>query len=126
MIQRKVLIVCLMIVLMGICGCGQQTGEKESSTAPTGYPSGEVQREYVYYEDTLYVYADRYETSLPENCELVGEVLSVDNTKLPQEDFQASRLKVGNEVYAVTDENILYVKAGEERFECFEPENESE
>ena len=42
----------------------------------------------------------------------------------PQEDFHAARLTVGNEVYAVTDENLLYVKTGEERFERFVPETD--
>ena len=126
MIKKKVLLLCLMIVLVGICGCGQQSEENESSIAPTGYPDGEIQRKYVYYDDTLYVYSDRAVKSLPENCELVGKVLSVDNINLPQEDFGAARLVVGDEVYAVTDEELLYVKVGEEWFGRFVPEKVDE
>ncbi len=122
--QRKILMMCLLTIVLGISGCTQQIDEKESSMAPTGYPEGEIQREYVYYDDTLYVYSDSCRASLPENCELAGEVLIVDNMNLPQEDFAAARLAVGDEVYTVTDQELLYVKTGEERYERFVPEIE--
>lgn len=89
----------------------EQKSESEQLT-PTGYPSGEIQRASVYYNGTLYFYtAEGTELPLGEGFERVGAITAIDNTEYPSEEFCASRLEVGQEVYGNRDEpDQIYVK----------------
>ena len=84
-------------------------------TEPTGYPTGQLQQEFVFYSGNVYVYAVSYVESLPEDYVKVGEILSVDNQNMPSSDFQAANLKVGEAVYSVnssapSEDNDILVK----------------
>ena len=102
----------------------ESSAETDSSESPTGYSSGRLQREFLYYKGTVYVYAASYVKTLPDHYLKVGEILSVDNENMPTSDFQAANLEIGEEVYTfegsetATDMYII-VKRSEDRFEKF-------
>lgn len=108
-----------MVVLLSVLAAsgiiffiGWGTQSKDTPPEITA-PTGEIQREYVFYQGNLYVYQSSGTQTLPEGCELVGEILAVDNTKLPAEELHASRLSVGREVYSVGERGELYVDMGD-------------
>lgn len=94
------------------------TAENSGNEQPTGYPSGEVQRLYVFYNDKLYVYNDNKLslsedeiTQIYEGYEMVGTIQKISNQEMPDEQLEASRCEVGLNVYAnqnKTDEILLY------------------
>ena len=95
----------LMISLLWAC--------HKEELVPTGYPSGEVQRPFLVYHGTLYVYADELleHTALPLNCSEIGRIASVDNKNMPQEDFAASRMDVGTVLYSTDEETPPHIYA---------------
>ena len=71
----------------------------------TGYPSGLIQRQYLFYNNKLYVYAYQWIT-LPNDissegtgAEELGNVKKVDNNELPNENFEASQIPLGAKIY---------------------------
>lgn len=104
----------LLMVYSSKGGVVSQTNQKAEAeqTAPTGYPSGEIQRASVCYNGTLYLYtADGFDLPLGDGFEKAGTIAAVDNTEYPSEDFHASRLDPGQEVYGNRDEpDRIYVK----------------
>ncbi len=69
----------------------------------TGYPSGTVQTESLYYNGGLFFYfagdAD-HPNELPLGYRKIGEVGNIDNDHLPKANLDAARLKTGMSVYA--------------------------
>ena len=81
-----------------------------TSSSPTGYPSGNIQRPYLYCKGELYsslgeVWHDR--SSLTE----IGIVRKVDNEDFPDEEWEASHLSPGQRVFMKTEdpENKVFV-----------------
>jgi len=86
----------------------------EKNQQPTGYPNGEIQIPHLFYAGKVYIYTDQTTTKgLPDGYEKVGAVESIDNKHLPSKDFMASRLCLGQEVYAQSqsEADFLYVSA---------------
>ena len=72
----------------------------------TGYPSGTVQVESVYWSGVLYVYYagdDDHTNELPGDYRKIGEIGEIDNRDYPDADWEASRLRTGLSVYARED-----------------------
>lgn len=122
------LVLALLAALLASCAQEKPQAPAEPSGQnvplagdPTGYPSGEVQWEFVFYGSTLYVYSDEYLTQLPEDAQEVGAVVSVDNLNLPDTEFEASRLEVGTKIYTRSTSGELIVANGEGRYERFAP-----
>ena len=86
-------------------------GENETTNSiivPTGFPSGEVQREFLFYNGTLYVYGYEYYIDVNEEeisnkwdgYKYVGKVEKTSDTKTPNEEFEAAHLNIGASIYA--------------------------
>ena len=91
--------------------------EPSHSLTPTGYPSGEYQHIYLLYNGVMYTY-DTSGTGRWEEGEAqaetmgltkVAEVEIVDNHNPPTENLQATRLTVGDPIYAKEGEDCIYV-----------------
>ena len=98
----------MMACLSGLAGCGAESG---TATAPTGYPSGEAQRQQVMYNGVIYSYtANGFDNPLPDGYGLVGEVKEVDNSQEPEADWCGSRVDVGQKIYASDDSSAIYLE----------------
>ena len=140
--MRKYIIIMIGILMLLCAGCGDNapnsaadnnptttkeiitttqeitTTENSGDEQPTGYPSGEVQRLYVFYNDKLYVYDDNKLSisedkiaEIYEGYELVGNIQKISNQEMPDEQLEASRCEAGLNVYAnenKADEILLY------------------
>lgn len=82
----------LLAVLMILASCSVP----EDEHGPTGRVG--IQDSYLYYNDALYI--SKYQTvTLKEEPYLVGEVLSVTDNEIPDEEFEAYDLEIGWNVY---------------------------
>ena len=83
--HRKALVIaaCAVLLLGGITYASGIKKTPMEHTEPTGYPTGQLQQEFVFYSGNVYVYAVSYVESLPEDYVKVGEILSVDNQNMP-------------------------------------------
>lgn len=130
--RKYIIMIGILMLLCAGCGDNPQnsadnnptttkeitTTENSGDEQPTGYPSGEVQRLYVFYNDKLYVYDDNKLSisedkiaEIYEGYELVGNIQKISNQEMPDEQLEASRCEVGLNVYAnenKTDEILLY------------------
>ena len=97
-----------MICLSGLVGCASRhSGE----ITPTGYPSGETQRQQVMYDGVVYFYtANGFDNPLPDGYALVGEVKTVDDSQEPVKDWSGSRVDVGQKIYASDDASVVYLE----------------
>ena len=117
----------LLAVLVVVAGCSpaslpvDQQGDVDATvssdrrpefteTSLYGYPWGTVQRAFLMYDGTLYVYADRSVTELLPSYQQIGSVKVVDNTKVPSQDFDATWLEEGMGVYKHPEESALFVQ----------------
>lgn len=115
--QRKVFTACLLLTcLTAVCLLVGYRINYDSigngSVTPTGYPSDEIQRPYVFYNGALYTYdATGFDEPLAEGCTRVGTVKEVDNSRYPDTDFYGCRVDAGQEIYA-DQENLdtIYLK----------------
>ena len=107
--MKKIIAITLTIVcVLGLVGCNKTNGE---DLTPTGYPSGQVQRQQVMYNGVIYYYAaNGFDSPLPDGYELVGDVKEVDNDKEPSVDWCGSRVDVGQEIYASDNSSSIYLK----------------
>lgn len=106
--KKLLLVVLSMAFLSGLAGCSSRSG---SQTNPTGYPSGEVQRQQVMYDGIVYIYtANGFDNPLPNDYTLVGEVKAVDNSQEPAEDWCGSRVDIGQKIYASDDASVIYLE----------------
>lgn len=105
--MKKIIAIAMTLVcLLGLAGCN-----KTDNLTPTGYPSGQVQRQQVMYHGVIYYYtANGFDNPLPEGYALVGEVKEVDNGKEPSVDWCGSRVDVGQEIYASENSSSIYLK----------------
>lgn len=99
MIEKRKSLFLAFIAVMLLCGCASP--EISYETSPTGYPSGEVQGEFLYYGGTVYGNISENLLRLPEGLAMIGKVAKYDNTAMPDEEYEGSRaLTVGTELYA--------------------------
>lgn len=91
----------------------EETTEEETTVAPTGYPDEEVQKEYLFWDGSLYTYDVYYLTELPEDAIEIGEIGTVDDINYPDEDLEASHLVAGLRVYKDASRDYLYVESNE-------------
>ena len=97
---------------------------KGKLTPPYGYPSGTIQSQYLLYKETLY----KNTTEMMQDgagLTEVGTVQKTDNTQLPDEEMEASRLFPGQKVFVRTDdsERRVYVQhPGSEEYEIYVPD----
>ena len=98
-----------------------QRSEAEQSTKPSGFADGNVQREYVFVNNQLFVYDDDYQETLPSDLELLGTVRQSDGAKLPDSELAAANVPVGAKVYAPAAEpgDQIYVQISDTRYERF-------
>ena len=121
--MKKVILIVLTIMCLVFTSCSVFIS-RETSETPTGYPVEQLQREFVFFNGKVYVYADSCLASLPEHYVKVGVVQSVDNVNLPTSDYQAAHLEIGNEIYTfkgteTSTDMYIIVKRSHDRFEKF-------
>ena len=97
--MKKPFLILVPVLLMTILlGCGK---EMDNPTSPTGYPSGEVQREFLFYQDQLYGNLNEGLKSIPDGLNYIGSVEKYDNKTVPDEEFEGCRaLEIGTSLYA--------------------------
>lgn len=93
------------------------TSNEEVSIQPTGYPDGELQWTYIFWEGNLYSNDAIFVKTLPEDAYQIGEIEKEDNINYPDENLEASHIDVGVEVYS--DTRYLYIKAGTDSYRRF-------
>ena len=120
--KRSICFLLALGMLLLLCGCGQgpvtpDPAEPSQSLTPTGYPSGEYQHIYLLYNGVMYTYdttgTGRWEAGEAQaesmGLSKVAEVELVDNHNPPTENLQATRLTVGDPIYAREGEDCVYV-----------------
>ena len=102
-LQKFLCLFCCCMLLFAGCGrLPENTGEAESSEA-TGYPSGTMQRQYLFANGRLYLFDDDFEgvgNELPEGFAYYGEIVKEDIYDFPDEELESSRIEPGSKVYA--------------------------
>ena len=114
-------VLVLTAVLFSACGVSEpesqvattpKTTTAETTLTPTGYPSGEIQRQTVFVDGVLYLRDDGFslngKTFEDSSAEFLGYTVSEDNLNFPDEHLEASRTAVGSAVYRKS-ENEIYV-----------------
>ena len=116
----SVLLACI-IMLTG-CAADGSDGESLSGTvlSPTGYPSGEIQRQYVMVNGNSYIGAVGNKTTLPDGYILYGSIATEQNTELPKNDLEGVHVSVGTEVYYNPDETEKVYCKFSDVYVCFE------
>lgn len=140
--KKSSIVVLMLVVSLLLCACGDnnQTSDKSNKTSstsinpttkensttevevvisPTGYPSGEIQQVMIMYNGKLYVSKDNNQnitesemsTKFEKNT-IVGQVQKVSNDKEPDEEYEASRVKEGSNVYLKEDTGELIIYDG--------------
>ena len=115
---KKVMI--FLTSMMFLCACGNDESEKM-----TGYPSGEVQKEYVMVNNVLYCYEGKTQESVKQIEEKgyikVGEISICDNTKIPEANFTAAQIDEGTIIYVrEKDEEYIYLEMEDKELLVFQ------
>ena len=106
--KKIIAIVLTLVCLLSFIGCNRS---ERDTTTPTGYPSGQVQRQQVMYHSVIYYYtANGFDAPLPDGFELVGEVKEVDNDQAPSVDWCGSLVEVGQKIYASSGSSSIYLE----------------
>ena len=63
------------------------TPSNEETVMPTGYPDGELQKEYIFWNGNLYTYDVVLVKNLPEDAYKIGEVVKEDTINYPDENL---------------------------------------
>ncbi len=112
--KKLIELVLALACVLALVGCGHQIegSTAPSSTAQTGYPTGEIQQPQIMYNGQVYFYfATGFDKPLPDGYVLVGSISVVDNDNAPTEDFHGARVALEQEVYASeTNAETVYVK----------------
>lgn len=117
--KRSICLLLALSLVLLLCACQQAPGELGQSLTPTGYPDGEYQHIYLLYNDVMYTYdtsgAGRWEDGEAQAEAMglteVAAVETVDHYDPPTENLQATRLTVGDPIYAREGEDCIYVLA---------------
>ena len=131
----KLLCVAIVVcVILGLVGCANNTVDSTSgSDVPTqtatkpqdpqyGYPTKEIQTELVFYNGILYVsYSKASGKQLPDGYTMVGTVATEDGKVIPDQEFAATHVHVGAEIYAKAENTkFIYVKTEDSaQYACF-------
>ena len=121
--KRQCILVLLACTIM-LTGCAPDGSAGESVSdpvlSPTGYPSGEIQRQYVMVNGNSYIGTGGNKTTLPDGYILYGSIATEQNVELPKNDLEGVHVSVGTEVYYKPDETEkVYCKFSDVYF-CFE------
>ena len=123
--MRKITVFILVMLLLSLFlpGCGTE------EPAPTGYPDGEIQYPMIFVCGTLYVpYAPSdesdvvtYLAEMPYGYVLHGEIAVANNLQMPAQEFHASRMDVGTELYVSSESDaIIYAVSNNGRIIRFQ------
>ena len=93
--------------------------------AAAGYPDGELQKQYVFWNGNLYTYDVSCGKDLPEDAYKIGEITKEDSINYPDENLEASHINIGVEVYAEKSSQYLYVKTSSDGYERFSITNDA-
>lgn len=101
-----------LVLITGLILLSACSGRNQETVASTGYPSEEVQRPAVFYTGYLYFYtAEGFDLPLADGFEKAGVIKEVNNNVYPSEEFHASRVETGQEIYADEDDKSkIFVK----------------
>lgn len=104
----------ILILILSGCSGNSKAANNSAEQASTGYPSGELQMEQVFYNNSLYYYmATGVEENVPDNLEYIGNIAEVDKQTVPTEDFYAGghELVKGQKIYIVpNDDSKIYIE----------------
>ena len=86
------------------------TPSEETFMIPTGFPyQGKVYEFCLFHDGVLYI-GEKYRSSLPEEAVMIGQIQSMDNDAIPDEELESSQLPVGMKVYSIEEGKSLLVK----------------
>ena len=95
---RKAIVFLLLIIFVACTAC-------DPDNEPTGYSTGQMQKEYLCYQGTRYVNVFENAETLPANVAQIGTVEKYDNSSYPDEEFEGCcALEIGTRLYAETKE----------------------
>ncbi len=96
-------LICACILFAAGCAGCSASGGNEEAQGTTGYPSGTMQRQYLFANGRLYLFDDNLEgvwKELPEGFTYYGEIVKEDIYDFPDEELESSRIEPGSKVYA--------------------------
>lgn len=108
----------LIILIIVILLLGKKN--MEDDTSPTGYPEGEIQRQYVMVNGNSYIGIGGNKTTLPDGYILYGSIAAEHNVELPKNDLEGVHVSVGTEVYYNPDETEKVYCKFSDVYVCFE------
>ncbi len=89
--------------------------EDEAEESSTGYPNGQEQEIYAYYNDALYYYENLSTTSiLPDDAVNVGTAIIT--TELPDSNLEVSCMPESTEIYYSESKNKIYLTTDGEEY----------
>ena len=98
------IVVCLLFLLL-LSACS------DSAFRETGYPSGEVQNTFLFYNGQLWGPSVTVK-ELPAGYSDTARVISVNNRQKPTTELAAAHLEVGSAVYTDSKGTDVYVESG--------------
>lgn len=105
---------CCMLLFAGCAGHSDKI-EEEEGQASTGYPTGTMQRQYLFVDGRLYLFDDNRDgiwNELPEGFTFYGEIVKEDIYNFPDEDLESSRIEPGSKVYvSESDKDRVFVQS---------------
>ena len=123
--MKKISVILVFVLLISclplLFGCAKvdvpdtNVDEAEEKVG-TGYPSGQIQREYIYYDGAVWVYdsytpeAQRLE-ELPTGAYLIGQTLENNPYEIPSEDFHTAHIVVGQNIYITSSGDAIYIES---------------
>ena len=102
----------------------------EAALQPTGYPTGEVQRIFLYFENQLWVPefdVEAISEVLPDSYVYVSYIMEINNQEVPAKELTAAHLSEGTEIYRSEQEpGRIIVRETENRFHRYIPFKEDQ
>ncbi len=96
-------LICFCVLFAAGCAGCSASGRNEETPGATGYPSGTMQRQYLFANGRLYLFDDNLGgewNELPEGFTYYGEIVKEDIYDFPDEELESSRIEPGSKVYA--------------------------